>query len=48
MTGRNGPSTGLALLPAHPPEAKVNLDTPIEQVPAYHEWGSGPAKLFAL
>jgi hypothetical protein len=32
---------------AHPPEAKVYLDTPIEQVPGYHPLGGDPATLFS-
>ena len=31
---------------AQPPEAKVYLDTPIEQVPGYHPLGGDPATLF--
>jgi hypothetical protein len=31
---------------AQPPEAKVYLDTPIEQVPGYHVLDGGPAGLF--
>jgi hypothetical protein len=31
---------------AHPPEAKVYLDTPIEQVPGYHPLGGDPPRLF--
>jgi hypothetical protein len=32
---------------AQPPEAKVYLDTPIEQVPGYHALGGDPATLFS-
>lgn len=31
---------------AQPPEAKIYLDTPIEQVPGYHALGGGPERLF--
>lgn len=31
---------------AQPPEAKIYLDTPIEQVPGYHVLGGAPGKLF--